>query len=100
MRDRPGRKPEHLRAPAGARGSATSPAGGCRRQTAIIDEAVPRPKLMTSREEPQPPGYPMEMRRREMRGWLRVDAEHVRTEPQLSKWVQRGITYARSRPPK
>lgn len=44
--------------------------------------------------------YPMEMRGREMRGWLRVDAEYVRTKPQLSKWVQRGITYARSLPPK
>lgn len=44
--------------------------------------------------------YPMEMRGREMKGWLRVDAEHVRTKPQLSKWVQRGIAYARSLPPK
>ena len=44
--------------------------------------------------------YPMEMRGREMQGWLRVDAEHVRTKPQLSKWVQRGIAYARSLPPK
>jgi TfoX/Sxy family transcriptional regulator of competence genes len=44
--------------------------------------------------------YPMEMRGRTMRGWLRVDAEHVRTKAQLSKWVERGITYARSLPPK
>ena len=44
--------------------------------------------------------YPMEMRGRAMRGWLRVDAEHVKTRPQLSKWVQRGITYARSLPTK
>ena len=44
--------------------------------------------------------YPMEMRGREMQGWLRVNAEHVRTKPQLSKWVQRGIAYARSLPPK
>ena len=44
--------------------------------------------------------YPMEMRGREMQGWLRVDAEHVRTKPQLSKWVDRGISYARSLPPK
>ena len=44
--------------------------------------------------------YPMEMRGREMRGWLRVDAGHVRTKPQLTKWVQRGISYARSLPSK
>ncbi len=44
--------------------------------------------------------YPMVMRGREMQGWLRVDPEHVRTKPQLSKWVQRGVTYARSLPPK
>ena len=44
--------------------------------------------------------YPMEMRGREMQGWLRVDAEHVKTKAQLSKWVQRGITYAKSLPPK
>lgn len=44
--------------------------------------------------------FPMEMRGREMKGWLRVDAEQVRTKPQLSKWVERGLTYARSLPPK
>lgn len=44
--------------------------------------------------------YPMEMRGREMRGWLRLDAEHVRTKAQLSKWVRRGIDCARSLPPK
>jgi TfoX/Sxy family transcriptional regulator of competence genes len=44
--------------------------------------------------------YPMEMRGRVMRGWLRVDAEHVKTKPQLSKWVERGTAYARSLPPK
>lgn len=46
------------------------------------------------------PAYPMEMRGREMKGWLRVDAEDVRTKPQLSKWVTRGTGYARSLPPK
>lgn len=44
--------------------------------------------------------YPMKMRGREMGGWLRVDSEHVRTKPQLSKWVERGIAYARSLPSK
>ena len=44
--------------------------------------------------------YPMVMRGREMQGWLRLDADHVRTKPQLSKWVRKGTTYARSLPPK
>jgi TfoX/Sxy family transcriptional regulator of competence genes len=43
---------------------------------------------------------PMEMRGRQMTGWLRVDAEDVRTKSDLAKWVKLGATYARSLPPK
>jgi TfoX/Sxy family transcriptional regulator of competence genes len=43
---------------------------------------------------------PMEMRGREMQGWLRVDTEHVRTKRQLTRWVDLGTTYARSLPAK
>ena len=43
---------------------------------------------------------PAEMRGRTMAGWLRVDAEHLRTKPQLAKWVELGTTYARSLPAK
>ncbi len=42
----------------------------------------------------------MEMRGRSMRGWLRVDAEDLRTKRQLAKWVERGMNYARSLPAK
>jgi TfoX/Sxy family transcriptional regulator of competence genes len=42
----------------------------------------------------------MEMRGREMRGWMRVDADAVRTKRQLAAWVDRGVAYARSLPPK
>ncbi len=42
----------------------------------------------------------MEMRGRDMRGWLRVDAEDVRTKQQLAKWVGLGTTYARALPAK
>ena len=42
----------------------------------------------------------MEMRGRSMRGWLRVDSEHVRTKRQLAAWAARGLAYARSLPPK
>ncbi len=43
---------------------------------------------------------PMEMRGREMQGWLRVDSADVRTKRQLEKWVRLGKTYAQSLPPK
>lgn len=43
---------------------------------------------------------PFQMRGRELAGWLRVDAEGLRTRRQLRPWVDRGITYARSLPPK
>jgi TfoX/Sxy family transcriptional regulator of competence genes len=43
---------------------------------------------------------PFEMRGRSMQGWLRVDAEHLRTKRQLEKWVKLGTTYARSLPAK
>lgn len=44
--------------------------------------------------------YPMEMRGRPMKGWLRVDDGDVRTKRQLATWVERGAAYARSLPPK
>ena len=43
---------------------------------------------------------PMEMDGRQMRGWLRVDDEPVRTKRQLEKWVRIGVSYARTLPPK
>ena len=42
----------------------------------------------------------MEMRGRTMRGWLRVAAADVETQAQLSAWVDRGASYARSLPAK
>jgi TfoX/Sxy family transcriptional regulator of competence genes len=44
--------------------------------------------------------YPMEMRGRQMQGWLRVDSEDVEGESELASWVERGATYARSVPSK
>ena len=43
---------------------------------------------------------PMEMRGREMRGWLRVDAADVATSEKLARWVGVGTGYARSLPAK
>jgi hypothetical protein len=42
----------------------------------------------------------MEMRGRQMRGWLRVGPDDVRTKRQLAKWVELGTIYARSLPAK
>ena len=39
---------------------------------------------------------PMEMRGREMAGWLRVDP----AGDELAGWVERGVAFARSLPPK
>jgi len=41
-----------------------------------------------------------EMRGRQMQGWLRVDAEQLRTKRQLARWVELGSSYARSLPAK
>src|SRR5439155_3105554 len=47
----------------------------------------------------KPYAGPFQMRGRVMDGWLRVDAEGLRTKRQLERWVARGVAYARSLPP-
>jgi TfoX/Sxy family transcriptional regulator of competence genes len=48
----------------------------------------------------RPHAGPFEMRGRAVQGWLRVDADGVRTRRQLEPWVKRGVAYARSLPAK
>jgi TfoX N-terminal domain len=48
----------------------------------------------------KPHAGPFEMRGRVMDGWLRVDPKGVSTKRQLERWVARGVSYARSLPPK
>ena len=48
----------------------------------------------------KPHAGPFEMHGRAMQGWLRVDADGVRTKRRLEPWVRRGVAYARSLPPK
>ena|SRR5918992_184319 len=43
---------------------------------------------------------PMEMRGRQMQGWLSVDTEDVGSDPELARWVELGAAYARSLPAK
>jgi TfoX/Sxy family transcriptional regulator of competence genes len=44
------------------------------------------------------PAMEMEMRGRRMAGWLRLDSADVEAEDQLSTWVDRGVSFARSLP--
>jgi TfoX/Sxy family transcriptional regulator of competence genes len=46
------------------------------------------------------PARPMEMRGREMAGWLRVAAEDVSDDAELAGWVERGVAFARTLPAK
>ena len=41
-----------------------------------------------------------EMRGREMDGWLRVGEEALEPDDELRRWVDKGLTYARSLPAK
>jgi hypothetical protein len=42
----------------------------------------------------------MEMRGREMDGWLRIDDEAIESDADLRRWVDVGLAYARSLPAK
>ncbi len=46
------------------------------------------------------PAEPMEMRGRQMAGWLRVERAAVADDAALHEWVERGASYAASLPPK
>ena len=46
------------------------------------------------------PAEPMEMRGRQMHGWLRLRSDDVETKKQLSEWVERGVRFAQSLPAK
>ena len=43
---------------------------------------------------------PMEMRGRQMSGWLRVDSDDVRDAGELERWVRLGVEHARALPSK
>jgi TfoX/Sxy family transcriptional regulator of competence genes len=59
-----------------------------------VDPAASDEFVSTSAAEP------MEMRGRQMAGWLRVDSADVADDAALAAWVERGIAYAASLPPK
>lgn len=59
-----------------------------------VDPAASEPLVAADHVEP------MVMRGRAMDGWLRVAPEGVGTAAQLRRWVERGLAYASSLPPK
>ena len=48
----------------------------------------------------KPHAKPFDLTGKPMKGWLIVEAEGVKTARQLSKWVQEGIGFALTLPPK
>jgi TfoX/Sxy family transcriptional regulator of competence genes len=48
----------------------------------------------------EPHAAPFEMRGREMNGWLRIDPAGLESDDDLGRWVDVGLTYARSLPAK
>jgi TfoX/Sxy family transcriptional regulator of competence genes len=48
----------------------------------------------------EPHAEPFVMRGRAMQGWMRVAPEGLRAKRELERWVKRGVSYARSLPPK
>lgn len=48
----------------------------------------------------KPHTSPMEMRGRQLNGWVRVAPEGLATKRALRPWVERGVRLARSLPPK
>jgi TfoX/Sxy family transcriptional regulator of competence genes len=46
------------------------------------------------------PARPVVMRGREIKGWLHIESEDLRTRRELAAWVERGVAFARSLPAK
>jgi len=46
------------------------------------------------------PARAMEMRGREMPGWLRLDSADVESDDELAAWIARGVSFAGSLPAK
>src|SRR5213080_4738126 len=58
------------------------------------------PKQETEALLAKPGARPFEMRGREMKCWLRVDAESVSTKRALEPWAMQSVAFARALPPK
>lgn len=54
----------------------------------------------TERLLTEPGAKPMVMRGRDLKGWLEIEAPVLQDETTLSDWVDLGVAYARTLPPK
>jgi TfoX/Sxy family transcriptional regulator of competence genes len=70
--------------------SATSPGGLLLRMDPVQTDALIN----------EPHAQRLTMRGREMDGWVRIDADALETDDELERWIDRGVAYARSLPPK
>jgi TfoX/Sxy family transcriptional regulator of competence genes len=64
-------------------------------QGGLLARVDPEEGQALSRE---PNVAPMEMRGRQVSGWLRVDSAALGTKEKLEPWVRRSVAYARSLP--
>ena len=48
----------------------------------------------------EPGARPFDLTGRPMKGWLVVDADGVAEDADLRRWIERGVAFARSLPPK
>jgi hypothetical protein len=64
-----------------------------------IRELVADEDAVTEELLAKPHAQPFEMRGRVIEGWLRVEAEGLKSKRQLERWVARGVTHARCLPP-
>jgi TfoX/Sxy family transcriptional regulator of competence genes len=48
----------------------------------------------------EPGAKPMKMRGKSLPGWIAVDAEACKKPADLRRWVKRGVTFAKTLPPK
>jgi TfoX/Sxy family transcriptional regulator of competence genes len=48
----------------------------------------------------EPGARPFDLTGRPMKGWLVVDADGLAEDADLRRWIERGVAFARSLPPK
>ena len=48
----------------------------------------------------EPNTEPVEMRGRELDGWIRIDEQGIASDADLARWTAVGVDYVRTRPPK